>query len=790
MAIYGNLEGTLKDTFTLGKERKQVATREYVDKQIGFEYNIRGAVELYDGGNSGQTDDQNQPPIAGNPAPQLPYVGHIVEGVEPVKDIDDETIDQYAYVVQSPAQSSISGSVLNYAAGDLVVWFDNTKSWRKVFQQSGSGGITEIRGRMQPTANSDEAVVQDRDDGSFTVTPLIQPPSALLGAVYVVDSDAVANTLTGEAVDYKVGDLVMLIGDTGGRPSIWYKINSGGGTGGFQFAGNGLESPDGLTLNVVGGNGIISSPDEVTVSEGDGIVVNEFGVNVDNTVVRNNGDYSELAVVVTGGSFIDKGQLFSTNTNGVACSSDGSIVYVVDAGGYDSIYKSIDGGDSFTERIGGIGNFPSSVACSSDGSIVYVIDSGFDDLYKSIDGGNSFTNLGEMFSAEPVSVACSSDGSIVYVIDYASDSIYKSIDGGNSFTNLGKKFSTQPVSVECSSDGSVVYVVDRVPDSIYKSIDGGNSFTNLGKKFSTQPNSVACSSDGSIVYVIDSDEGAIYKSIDGGNSFTNQDATFALTLLSVACSSDGSVVYVVNNNNSGGSLYKSPSTDGVNGAFRTLDTGVAQHYDGNEWNTLALADEVVDLTSDQTIAGVKTFNTLRTDSTEIALGEYAGVTQGSFSVAVGAASGGSNQGFNATAVGAFSGGSNQGSSATAVGNSAGGINQGGLAVAIGNFAGNTGQGLGSIAIGASAGNTNQGDYGIILSSKGGGVNQTNDNHIYIESGSEYIRHTGVASSGFNFSDNLSVKGVPVVLGTEYQQALDRIDLLESDLSSIKTHLGL
>ncbi len=69
---------------------------------------------------------------------------------------------------------------------------------------------------------------------------------------------------------------------------------------------------------------------------------------------------------------------------------------------------------------------PVDVACSNDGSIVFVVDIASDSLYKSIDSGASFVNLGALFSSNPIDVACSNDGTIVFVVDADSESLYRS----------------------------------------------------------------------------------------------------------------------------------------------------------------------------------------------------------------------------------------------------------------------------------------------------------------------------------------------------------------------------
>jgi hypothetical protein len=102
-------------------------------------------------------------------------------------------------------------------------------------------------------------------------------------------------------------------------------------------------------------------------------------------------------------------------------------------------------------------------------------------------------------------------------------------------------------------------------------------------------------------------------------------------------------------------------------------------------------------TGQTTIAGMQSI--LGLAGTKVAIGESAGIAQGSQSVAVGGAAGSSLQSANSVAVGFVAGNINQGIYSVAIGSNAAQTSQGANAVAIGFAAGQTSQGANAVAIG-------------------------------------------------------------------------------------------
>ena len=124
-----------------------------------------------------------------------------------------------------------------------------------------------------------------------------------------------------------------------------------------------------------------------------------------------------------------------------------------------------------------------------------------------------------------------------------------------------------------------------------------------------------------------------------------------------------------------------------------------------------------------TWAGITDINNV-SGPTEVAIGKYAGTSQGNNAIAIGNEAGQSGQGTNAVAIGWQAGESAQSSGAVAYGQYAGQTSQSGNAVAIGQGAGNHQQGGNAIAIGQNAGAVSQAANSIVLNASSSTVNNT------------------------------------------------------------------
>jgi hypothetical protein len=137
-------------------------------------------------------------------------------------------------------------------------------------------------------------------------------------------------------------------------------------------------------------------------------------------------------------------------------------------------------------------------------------------------------------------------------------------------------------------------------------------------------------------------------------------------------------------------------------------------------------------------------------SYSVAIGNQAGnTTQGSSSVAIGDQAGKIAQGNGAVAIGFIAGQSNQGAVSVAIGYNSGVATQSGYATAIGNGAGTTSQGIAATAIGCVVGQTNQGSNAVAV---GRGVAQTDQGSSAVAIG-DYAGNLTQGSSAVAIGQN-------------------------------------
>jgi hypothetical protein len=274
--------------------------------------------------------------------------------------------------------------------------------------------------------------------------------------------------------------------------------------------------------------------------------------------------------LVNGGSFgaTWTQTLFTgSNSQGVACSSDGSRVCVVALGANN--YTSADYGVTWTARGGGL----SCVASSASGSKLAAAASTGGFLYTSTDYGVNW--ISRPLSGTIRSIASSSDGSkLVAVIQ--NGQIYTSTDSGASWT--ARESSRAWYGVASSADGTkLVAVVNG--GQIYTSTDSGVNWT--ARDSSRSWYAVASSSDGAkLVAVVQG--GQIYTSTDSGATWTARESS--RNWYSVASSADGTILTAGVSGGGSGQLYA--STDGgVTWVARDSSrqwNGVAMSADGTK----------------------------------------------------------------------------------------------------------------------------------------------------------------------------------------------------------------
>lgn len=274
----------------------------------------------------------------------------------------------------------------------------------------------------------------------------------------------------------------------------------------------------------------------------------------------------------------------------VSASSDGMIAYATEnpTGGVSRrIWKSTDGGASWSELANAPSTFWGAIAVSGNGQIVFALSwAGADQkVYQSIDSGSTWT-LAHTTQNQLNDIAISDDGNTVVVA--AAHGILKSINMGGSFNLTSNPAGNTPLllweRIDISADGSKI-IATSTYRSVYKSTDGGAGWvqlTNSGERFWFD---IAISSDGlTILGVARDDLQGVWTSRDGGQTFTgaNIGSTFADIQATFAAMSDDGLVLIAS---SYGSIPQMSTDGGL--------TWSASGLPAVGWTGFALSDSAV-----------------------------------------------------------------------------------------------------------------------------------------------------------------------------------------------------
>jgi hypothetical protein len=299
-----------------------------------------------------------------------------------------------------------------------------------------------------------------------------------------------------------------------------------------------------------------------------------------------------------------------------AISADGSTMYAgqyVNPGTPGYLYKSTDGGANWTWLSNAVGTTQQGVACSSNGAIVYAANG---------TGVGVSSNYGATWTASPmtnncVPVCCSLNGTIGYAGGFTGY-MYVTSNTGATWTTITSGLpasSNYYFGLACSADGTKAAVTNATNSNVYVSSNTGTSWSvaaSVSNLIQIRTYGLAMSSNGNTIYVIGGT--SLYKSTDFGVSWTAQSGlTTASGMYSdgggIACSRDGSNVIVATNNSStAGYLYK--GTPGSSHPFypikpflRTFQPtdigGCALWLDAIDATTLALSGSNVSQWSDK-----------------------------------------------------------------------------------------------------------------------------------------------------------------------------------------------
>lgn len=197
--------------------------------------------------------------------------------------------------------------------------------------------------------------------------------------------------------------------------------------------------------------------------------------------------------------------------------SNSNILYNCSQNGW--LEKSTNGGGSYTsvKPAGAIGSWVTPfVMHPTNSQIIY---GGYDDIYKTTDGGNSWTNLG--WNGSGAMAIGTDDPDRIYASEGYSRLIYMSSDGGNSFTtvtnNLPEGFITFiAVNPDDAQEVYVTYSGYYSINKVFRSCNAGSNWTNITGSLPNIP--VNC-----IVFqdTDNSPGGAVYVGTDVGVYYRN-----------------------------------------------------------------------------------------------------------------------------------------------------------------------------------------------------------------------------------------------------------------------------
>ena len=231
----------------------------------------------------------------------------------------------------------------------------------------------------------------------------------------------------------------------------------------------------------------------------------------------------------------------STNSPCLARSNPSIMYAPVNFSGY--LYKSTNGGDSWTELTSAGARGWNSITCDSTGSNV-VASASSTNLYKSTDGGSNWTvlsNSGAYTNWDQTFI--SDDGNVIAGIVFGTNVIV-STDGGSTFTSNTSFGSKNWRGLSGSSDGRILFASHvGGTGGAALSVDFGATWTDvtssvggLGTYWNTavsiNGNKLATARDG----------GTIYVSQDGGTTWVEQTSAGTRAWEGIGISPDGTTL--------------------------------------------------------------------------------------------------------------------------------------------------------------------------------------------------------------------------------------------------------
>ncbi len=219
--------------------------------------------------------------------------------------------------------------------------------------------------------------------------------------------------------------------------------------------------------------------------------------------------------------------LFS-NPSGITISSDGTTLYVTDAGN-NAIRKLVMGSDGKVTVYTLSTNFSRPLDVTIDGALLYIVDSDSHKISKLSLAGNAVAKLagGDTTFDTPSGISMSKDYLYVsdtnhHMISYVSKATGAVTILAGNYWSGGSVDGTGTVGLfnypaGITTDGTNLYVVDTINNSIRKIVIATGVVTTLGR-FTTAPSVLTgITTDGASIFITDTQNNAIRKmGINGG----------------------------------------------------------------------------------------------------------------------------------------------------------------------------------------------------------------------------------------------------------------------------------
>lgn len=218
-----------------------------------------------------------------------------------------------------------------------------------------------------------------------------------------------------------------------------------------------------------------------------------------------------------GSDLLDGGGWYDVNGgDGMQCLidyADPNIVF--SATQYGNIYRSTDGGYSYTDVSPDPGNGAWITPYEMDPTNHMIMYCGYNDIYKSTDNGSSWTQTTSGLSAELLRhiQISKTNGNVVYCSSY--DQLFKSTDGGNNFTDVTGTLPVGNASISSicidPTDENRVWVTFSGYSSgekVFRTDNGASSWTNQSGTLPNLPVNILVYQNGS--------NGLLYAGTDVG----------------------------------------------------------------------------------------------------------------------------------------------------------------------------------------------------------------------------------------------------------------------------------